>query len=339
MAHSRKRTPKWVVATVIPLAIAIVVSVALIITNIFVPIRYLSAYLVTTNMVSEGEMRVSFLDVGMGDSALVEFPDGKVMLIDGGDGAYPHELSLLKQLNSRGVNEIDFLICTSVKGEHCGGLTEILKYKAVKKAFIPYLLNTRINEDFHAFMTALNDNHVPFEYASVGVGYVDDDSDLFFTFLSPTDKDSQLSEYADMNAEPTAANIERASIVTWLQYGKTAFAFTSDARAETLENIVEKYETFKNAGQQYCKIGNYSVQLENCNVVTVAAHGGEKNSSAAWYDAIKPEVAIISVGANYSSLPSYKSVTDALAYTRPLQTDEKGNIIISVKPTGYSIVG
>ena len=338
MAKSRKHTPKWIKSTVIPLTVAVVICIALIVVNIFVPIRYLSAYLVSASGVTEGEMRVSFLDVGFGDSALVEFPDGKIMLIDGGDGAYPHELSLLKYLNSRGVKEIDYLVCSSVKNEHCGGLTELIKYKTVKKAFVPYCINTRVTDEFHAFMTVLNDKNIPFEYASIGKGYYDEESDLFFTFLSPTDKDSPLSEYLDMSSNPTNENIERASIVTWLQYGETAFAFASDARAETLENIIEKYEIYKISGQPFCKIGNYSVKLEDCDIVSVPAHGGEKNSCANWYGVLKPEFAVLSIGNNYSSLPSYKSVTDVLAYTRLLQTQEKGNIVISVTAAGYSFV-
>lgn len=338
MAESNKRKKKWIKATVIPLAIAVVISVALVVINIFIPIRYLSAYFVPSNGVSEGEMHVSFLDVGFGDSALVEFPDGKVMLIDGGDGAYPHELALLKYLNSRKVNKIDFLICTSVKNEHCGGLAELVKYKTVKKAFVPYCVNSRITEGFHSFMTALEGKNIPFEYASIGVGYSDEDDDLFFTFISPTDKDSPKSEYADMNSQPTSANIEKASIVTWVQYGETAFAFTSDARAETLQTITEKYELSTVLNQPYCKIGNYSVKLEDCKIATVPAHGGANNTYSPWYDMIKPECAVLSIGKNYSSLPSNSSLSDVMRYTQPLYTQEKGNIVISVTASGYFVL-
>ena len=39
-----------------------------------------------TGKSDEGEMRVHFLDVGQGDCSIVELPDGKIMLIDGGAG-------------------------------------------------------------------------------------------------------------------------------------------------------------------------------------------------------------------------------------------------------------
>lgn len=338
MAKKYKRLPRWVKATLIPLAVAVLFAAALLITNAFIPVKYLSAYFVTAGKRTEGELRVTYLDIGFGDSALIELPDGKTMLIDGGDGAYPHELSLLKYLNSRGVDTIDFLICTSVKEEHCGGLADIVKHKKVKTAFIPYCVNTRITEQFHSFVNALKAKNVNYEYAGVGKGYTDSENDLFFTFISPTDKDGPLSEYVDLNSVGNTASIEKASVVTWLQYGGTAFAFTSDARKETLKNITDYYALDKALGIPYCKIGDYSVKLEDCKVLTVPAHGGENNTYAPWYDATKPECAVLSVGKSFAQYPSNKSMYDVGAYVQPVSTDEKGNIVITATTESFSVL-
>ena len=334
MAEKSKNKHKWVKSVLIPLTIAVVISIALIITNIFIPVKYFTAYLVRAQNRVEGELRVDFLNVGFGDSTLVELPDGKIMLIDGGDGAYKNELSLLKYLNSRGVDCIDFLICTSVNGEHCGGLTEIVKYKPVKKAFIPYSANTRITKEYYSLISELKLKSVDYEYASIGKGYCDGQNELFFTFLSPSSEHSKQSEYAKMNANPTNANIEAASIVTWLQYKGTAFAFTSDAHSLTLQSITERYELSKQMNESFCKIGDFSVQLEDCRVVTVAAHGGADNTYAPWYDIISPDCAIVSVGENFASLPSSIALADVCAHVEPIYTQEKGNIVIRVSKDG-----
>lgn len=338
MAEKSKRLPKWVKTTLIPIAVSVALSIALLITNIFIPVKYLTAYLVSAKQRAEGELRVTYLDVGFGDSALIELPDGKTMLIDGGDGAYPRELSLLKYLNSRGVSTIDFLICTSIKEEHCSGLAEVVKYKTVKTAYIPYCVNPRINEQFHAFIKSLNDKNVAYEYSGKGLGHTDDENGWFFTFLSPTDKDSPMSEYGDMNSVGNTASIENASAVTWLQYGKVAFAFTSDARGQTLKNITENYELCKALEQPYCKIGNYSVKLEDCKVLTVPAHGGENNTYAPWYDLTKPECAVLSVGKSFAQYPSLKSLSDVCAYVQPLYTQERGNIVITATKESFTVL-
>lgn len=327
----KKGVAKWVIATVIPLFIVVLLAITLLVVNIYIPVKYLSAYFVKGGKNNVGELRVTYLDMEFGDSALVELPDGKTILIDGGDGVYSRELSLIKFLNSRSVDTIDFLICTSVKKEHCGGLAEVVKYKNIGKAYIPYSINPRINDSFYAFVNALNDKGTEFGYCSVGEGYCDEANDCFFTFLAPTDKDSPQSEYALMNTTPNAENIETASAVVWLQFGESAFAFTSDAHKQTLKRIVESYKLFTELEQDYCKIGNYSVKLEECDVVSVPAHGGARNTYAPWYDLIKPEYAILSVGKSFADYPSLIALSDVCAYTQPIYTMEKGNITISVK--------
>ena len=338
MAKVKKRIPKWVTATLIPLTLAVALSIALLVTNAFIPVKYLSAYFVSPRERVAGELRVTYIDVGFGDSTLIEFADGKTMLIDGGDGAYSHELSLIKCLNSRGVDTIDFLVCTSIKGEHCGGLAEVVKYKTVKTAYIPYSVNSRISEEFHSFIIALEDKNVNCEFAAIGKGYTDDTNGMFFTFLSPTDKNSPMSEYGDLNSVGNGASIEKASIVTWLQYGNTAFAFTSDARSETLKKITESYSLHTSLNQPFCKIGNYSVNLEECKILTVPAHGGENNTYAPWYDLVKPECAILSVGESFSKYPSLKSLSDVCAFVQPLYTRERGNIGITATKDSFTVL-
>lgn len=333
---NKKKLSKSALAAIITSAVVVTFVAALLILNAFIPVRYLTAYTVKSAKNKSGELRVTFIDVDFGESVLLELPDGKTALVDGGDGAYPNQLKLLKTLNSRGIDSIDYLVCTSVKKEHCGGLKEILQYKTVKSAFTPYCANTRLTDEYRAFIVALGDKKVDSKIACVGEGFYGED--YFFTFLSPSNYLNGNSEYASMNANPDKENIDNASAVCWLECGGVKFAFSSDARGGALERVVADYSAHKQLGEAYCPFAGRSVALEGCSVVTVAGHGGEKNAYAPWYETLKPEHAVVNVGKNYGGYPSAIALSDPLGVGAKLYfTNESGNITFTVNSDGLCV--
>lgn len=332
----KRKLSKTVISVIITVSVTLVLITSLLITDIFIPVKYLTAYFVKPYPNEWGTMRVNYIDAGFGDCTLIELPDGKNVLIDGGDGAYSNTLHILKFLNSRGVDRIDYLICTSVKSEHCGGLAELVKYKDVGYAYVPYCLNTRITGEYHSFLTELNDKKVRYSYACVGEGVVGDDG-YFLTFLSPTNYLSPESEYAALNTLPNKENIDNASVVVWLEYQNVSFAFTSDIRSAGLKRIVEEYKSSVTTDQPFCAVGDRSVKLDGCKILTAPGHGGADNTYAPWYDLIKPEQVIISVGRSYADYPSNKALSDICAYCQPLYTMYDGDITVAVKNGGYKI--
>ena len=337
MIKKRRKLSKQVIAIIVTATLSVIFIAALLITNAFIPVRYLTAYMVRANKNVRGVLRVSYIDADFGDCTLIELPDGKTVLIDGGNGAYPNELHVLRFLNSRGVDQIDYLICSSPIDEHCGGLAEIVKYKTVKYAFVPYCKNTRITAEYHSFISALKSSGVKYDYACVGNGISGEEYDYFLTFLSPSNYLSPESEYAALNSDPTTANIENASVVTWLEYNGVSFAFTSDIRAEGLKRIVEEYAAATELNQPYCAFNGHAVVLENCKIVTAPAHAGEKNTYAPWYDLTQPEQTVISVGKSFANYPSTKALSDICNYCTPLYTMYSGDITVTVNGGEYKI--
>ncbi|MDE5789456.1 MAG: hypothetical protein K2H78_03450 [Clostridia bacterium] len=337
MNGRKSKLPKRIIALIVTAAICVVLIAAILITNAFVPVRYLTAYMVKGNRNGEGVLRVSYADAGFGDCILIELPDGKNVLIDGGDGAYPNALHILKFLNSRGVDNIDYLICSSVKDEHCGGLAELLKYKKVSYAYIPYCLNTRITAEYHSFVSALNERGISYGYAGVGEGIYDDGYGYYITFISPSNYQSDQSAYVGLNSDPTTENIENASVVTWLQYDGMAFAFTSDVGADGLKSILERYAACVELGQPFCDINGHSVRLEDCKIVTAPGHAGKNNTYAPWYDLIKPEQTVISVGKSFADYPSLQALSDICNYCQPHYTMYDGDITVTVSGGEYKI--
>ncbi len=69
---------------------------------------------------------VTFIDVGQGDAALFELPDGTAILIDGGPNEAGRDL-VAPILEEKGIEVLDLMVLTHPHADHCGGLDEILE--------------------------------------------------------------------------------------------------------------------------------------------------------------------------------------------------------------------
>jgi competence protein ComEC len=67
-------------------------------------------------------VRISFLDVGQADATVVESPDGKVALVDGGRGTW----DVVRMLQQGGVDTVDLVVATHADMDHIGGLDGVL---------------------------------------------------------------------------------------------------------------------------------------------------------------------------------------------------------------------
>jgi competence protein ComEC len=75
-------------------------------------------------------LRVTALDVGQGDATLVDLPDGRLMLIDGGGFVGvpidPGERVILPTLRARRRDRIDVVVLTHPHPDHYGGLLSVM---------------------------------------------------------------------------------------------------------------------------------------------------------------------------------------------------------------------
>lgn len=81
------------------------------------------------------QLRVTFLDVGQGDSVLIDLPDGRLMMIDGGgnphSGVEPGRAVLVPLLRARRRSRIDVVVFSHPHPDHYGGLFAVLENFAV----------------------------------------------------------------------------------------------------------------------------------------------------------------------------------------------------------------
>ena len=79
-------------------------------------------------------LRITFLDVGQGDSILLQVPEGSVLVDQG-----PPEGEVAQQLSRLGVRRLSALVLTHPQRDHVGGAEEIVRRLAVDRLLDPHL--------------------------------------------------------------------------------------------------------------------------------------------------------------------------------------------------------
>ena len=78
----------------------------------------------------EPRLQITFLDVGQGDGALVEFPNGRTMVVDGGIRSTHFdngERVLVPFLRQRNIRHVDIVVASHPHSDHVGGLVYLLE--------------------------------------------------------------------------------------------------------------------------------------------------------------------------------------------------------------------
>ena len=79
---------------------------------------------------------VHYIDVGQGNSVLIQLPDGKSVLIDGGNTLYGEVVEAF--LKDKNIYKIDYLIASHADADHIGGLNHVLDNFEVKNIYRPF---------------------------------------------------------------------------------------------------------------------------------------------------------------------------------------------------------
>ncbi|WP_408956171.1 MBL fold metallo-hydrolase [Natroniella sp. ANB-PHB2] len=104
-----------------------------------------------TNTNLKSEIIVHFIDVGQGDSILIE-TNNKIMLIDGGTReAGSRVVSYLQQLD---VEHLDIVIGTHPHADHIGGLIKVIETFSVGEVIDPKVIHT--TKTFKDYLTVID---------------------------------------------------------------------------------------------------------------------------------------------------------------------------------------
>ncbi len=306
--------PNWRVPTP-PVWLGVALALALVAAGIWrsrwaiLPVGILLALLLWHPFAPEvhrGELELTAIDVGQGDSLLVLFPDGKRMLLDGG-GIPAFGRIARSQLDigedvvapylwDRGFRTVDVVALSHAHEDHSGGLAALIG------DFHPREVWTGATPDSPEWR-AVRDQAV-----AVGARIVPLCAPGRFRFggadlevLAP------LADYVPLE-EPK----NNDSLVMRVTFGQRSLFLTGD-----VERGIEQEMAYGNA-------------LRPTDVLKVAHHGSRTSSSEEFLSAVQPAFAVISAGFQNSYGHPHPTVVERLRehHAAILRTDLDGMITI-----------
>ena len=321
-----EKNKKWLKRILLGVLLLIIVGLAVF--SAFVPPASWKYYFSLPDVERReyGELRVHFLDVGQGDSTLIELPDGKTMLIDAGDGSSDASKAILRYLNALKIDTLDYLVITHADGDHCGGAAELLKYKHAEIAYIP---PAKANSDtkYAQAYAALMKSGSKCIYSSRDIdslGKSDGEYPYTLSFLSPYAE--SVENVLESEAEITDDNLYSA--VIWLDYQGTSVLFTGD--------IPERKERDLIRDDQLGFFENRGVSLSSTEILKVAHHGSSSSTCSEFLEYLGVKTAVISCGeTNAYGHPSKETLSRlTLAGAELYRTDLQGHIVVTISPDG-----
>ena len=256
----------------------------------------------TGNGVANGEMLIHFIDVGQGDSILIQFPDGKNMVIDGGPRSAKN--ALLAYLDAQNVTEIEYLMLTHSDEDHCGSLDDVLTHTEVHNIYWPGVSNDTITTAVYRQFTDAKDAEEGAEciVSESGMRFGSEEFGYWFYIITPDEGDADEVKSGD------AHSINAISPIMFLEFGDRKVCFTGDSNEENEEVFVQKTRVLDWTGDGIADEEDLS--FYDCDILKVAHHGSESSSTQAFLDIVKPEYAVISAGeGNKSGHPTAEALS------------------------------
>ncbi len=247
-------------------------------------------------------LTVSFLDVGQGDSAFIELPDNKCLLIDAGEAKSADYI--ISYIKDKGYQKIDYVVATHPHADHIGGMSKVLKSFEVGQFFLPDAVTD--TKTYEELLKTIKDKNIPVIAASAAVRVCEGENYLAY-FISPNG-----TNYEKLNDYSAAIK---------LIYGQTSFLFMGDVEVTSEKEIIAN---------------NIDV---SANVLKLGHHGSKTSTSDEFLSLVNPSYAIISCGEDNSYGHPHAPTVERLnaRSINIFRTDKDGTIVIESNGNYISI--
>lgn len=241
---------------------------------------------------TQGNLVVSYIDVGQGDSTFIEFPGGKTALIDAGETG--QEDAVIDYLLERRCRKIDYVICTHPHSDHIGGMAAVIERFDIGEMYMPRAVHN--SRAFENLLLTAEEKNLTVRVAKAGL-VIEAEPGALMTFVAPcSDTYEELNDY---------------SAAVRLTYQENAFLFTGDAEQLSEEEMLQ------------------SGMALSANVLKVGHHGSSSSSHKRFLEAVAPQFAVISCGAGNDYGHPHKAVLNRLKKmnVQLFRTDMDGTVV------------
>jgi competence protein ComEC len=267
-----------------------------------------------------GALRVTFLDVGQGDAAIIELPDGKVWLVDAGGLASRRDLAaasapgrtITRALEAFGHAQIDLAIISHPHPDHYLGLAALAVPVGELWAAAGDGDHLRDDQRRTALPSFADVARIaPLHHPPLGLARVQAGVELWVWAPRYRERDSA----PEREAIDPVRTVNDNSLVVELRYAGHSIVFAGDVEAEGEAALV-------------------AAGLGHVDVVKVAHHGSPTSSTPVFVAATHPAVAVISCGVmNTFGFPAPAVVERWRAAGAEVErTDIGGAITVTIAP-------
>ena len=263
------------------------------------------------------DLRVTYIDVGQGSSALLELPGGHTALIDGGGFSDNNTFDMGARVIApflwrKKIRTVDTLVLSHPNSDHLNGLIFIAQHFNVKTVWTNS--EARNTSGYRRFKKIIAQKHInlpDFQYMPRQQLI----NGVEFCFLYPP------ADFLAKKASQKWRTSNNNSVVLKVSFGDISFLFPGDIMAEAEKELV----------------GIAGADLA-CDVLLVPHHGSRSSSSQPFLSKVRPDVAVISAGWRNRFRFPHSTVLDAYKRSgcRIFHTDRNG--AIEIKTDGNRLI-
>ncbi|MDH7482076.1 MAG: ComEC/Rec2 family competence protein [Armatimonadota bacterium] len=253
----------------------------------------------------EGQLTVHFIDVGQGDCTLIRTPDGRNLLIDGGDQNAADKV--IRYLSQQGIRRIDLLIISHPHADHIGGLPAVLDNFGISCVVDPGCEHG--SPIYEMVLRKIEERRI--DYRLVGKDQ-----------MPIISKDIHLDLFCTEFGGDTDSELNNSSVVALIRYKNVGVLLTGDIQYQAEAQLLAAHRNLK------------------ADILKVAHHGSADSTSNEFLEVVKPAYAVISVGSENEYGHPARSTLRRLnaAGVKVFRTDRDGDVIFSTDGEWIDVV-